>query len=95
MHCALYSLRAFYAEEGKSLIMEYSHYFNGACRYRAKKICINVLYGLHRKMHRINGWHKLDVFHKRIGKGYCASKIWDSEVHLHPQIAYKFSQRMK
>ena len=70
-----YSLRDFYSEEGKSLCMNYKYYWNGCCRFRKKKIVKTAIWKLFKKMHRINGWHKMDVFHKNIGKGYSYTTI--------------------
>lgn len=74
-----YSLRDFFTEEGKSLRCEYNYYHNTFMRYREMRVCSSAMWFLFKKMYRINGWHKLDILHKRIGKGYCASNIWDAE----------------
>lgn len=78
-----YTLRDFYSEEGKSLKMKYSYYSNGCCRYATKVICRTAFWSLHKRLHRINGWHKLDVIHKRIGKGYSCSRLGEAELPLH------------
>jgi len=75
-----YSLRDFYTEEGKSLRMDYKKYWNGCCRYREKKIVSTAIWKLFKKMHRINCWHKMDVFHRNIGKGYTCSTIWAAQI---------------
>lgn len=33
-----------------------------------------------KKFVRVNGLHKMDVFHSRIGKPYCISIIWDAQI---------------
>ena len=70
-----YSLRDFYTEEGKSLKCNYKHYWATFVRYREMQVCSESMYKLFKKLYRVNGWHKMSVINRNIGKGYSASDI--------------------
>ena len=80
MYRELYSLRNFYAENGHSLKIDRNQYRKTACRYYKKKIVHSAFWALHKKLHRVNGWHKLDVFRRNTNRGYTASAILDARL---------------
>ena len=82
MYQAKYTLRDFYTEHGKSLKMSKIRWDNGSGRYVTKRIVRSAYWALHKKLHRVNGWHKMQVFLKNTGRGYCASAIWDAKIDI-------------
>jgi len=71
----MYSLRDFYTEEGKSLVMTYDHYWSSIARFRKDKVVEKSMYNLYKKLYRVNGWHKMHILHKRLNKSYCLTDI--------------------
>jgi len=71
----MYTLRDFYAEEGKSLVMNYDHYWSGISRFKESKVVSKSMYNLFKKLYRVNGWHKMHILHQRLNKTYCSSDI--------------------
>lgn len=78
-----YTLRDFYKEQGKSLRMSYSRWWGEVARYRESKVVSSAVWSLSKKLHRVNGWHKMDVLHKRLKKGYSITNIDMARLNLH------------